>query len=158
MYMTAAGPVSVEGSRNNDRRDPTARALAALNLRLAIVEGFWTTRAAEQASWVVTQMSRRRSENLFGRGNMEPSKSSLDRFVLGSRRAMEAKREKYEQVPREAIVVLEGARSIAVSIDGVLAPIDGGASPTALSNPMPSSAHADPCIIRGAEPRETCKV
>jgi len=63
-------------------------------------------------------------------GNMEPSKSSLDRLpkTLGDR--WEAEREKYEQVLREAIVVPEGAHTIAVSIDGVLAPIDGGASPT----------------------------
>jgi hypothetical protein len=32
-----------------DRRDPTAQALAALDLKLGIVEGFWTQRAAEQA-------------------------------------------------------------------------------------------------------------
>jgi len=56
-YMTAAGPVSVERWLYKDRRDPTAHALAALDLKLGIVEGFWTTRAAEQASWVVTQMS-----------------------------------------------------------------------------------------------------
>jgi hypothetical protein len=31
---------------------------------------------------------------------------------------------------REAIVVPDGAHTVAVSIDGVLAPIDGGNSPT----------------------------
>lgn len=130
-YMTAAGPVSVERWLYKDRRDPTAHALAALDLRLGIVDGFWTTRAAEQASWVVTQMTPQKAEALFARvGNMEPSKSSLDRLpkTLGER--WEKDREKYEQVLREAIVVPEETHSIAVSIDGVLAPIDGGASPT----------------------------
>jgi len=130
-YMTAAGAVKVERWLYKDRRDPTAHALAAMDAKLGIIDGFWTQRAAEQASWVVTQMTPQKAENLFARiGNMEPSKSSLDRLpkTLGDR--WEAEREKYEQVLREAIVVPEGAHTIAVSIDGVLAPIDGGASPT----------------------------
>lgn len=130
-YMTAAGPVSVERWLYKDRRDPTAHALAALDLKLGIVEGFWTTRAAEQASWVVTQMVPQRAEELFGRvGNMTPSKSSLDRLPRALGERWEAERETYEQVLREAIVVPDEAASVAVSIDGVLAPIDGGTNPT----------------------------
>ena len=129
--MTACGPVEVERWLYKDRADPTAHALSALDLRLGIIEGFWTTRAAEQASWVVTQMTPQKAEELFERvGNMAPSKSSLDRLpkALGAR--WEAEREKYEAVLREAIVVPEGATTLAVSIEGVLAPIDGGNSPT----------------------------
>src|SRR6266481_1445307 len=116
-YMTAAGAVKVERWLYKDRRDPTAHALAAMDAKLGIIDGFWTQRAAEQASWVVTQMTPQKAENLFARiGNMEPSKSSLDRLpkTLGDR--WEAEREKYEQVLREAIVVPEEAQSIAVSI------------------------------------------
>jgi len=110
--------------------DPT---LAALDLKLGIVEGFWTQRAAEQASWVVTQMTPQKGEDLFERvGNMAPSKSSLDRLPKALGERWEAEREKYEQVLREAIVVPEQTHSIAVSIDGVLAPIDGGTSPTSV--------------------------
>ncbi len=39
------GPVEVERWLYKDRADPTAHALAALDLRLGIIEGFWTTRA-----------------------------------------------------------------------------------------------------------------
>jgi hypothetical protein len=132
-YMTAAGPVEVDRWLYKDRADPTAHALAALDLRLGIVEGFWTQRAAEQASWVVTQMTPQNAEELFERvGNMEPSKSSLDRLPRALGERWESEREKYEQVLREAIVVPDGTASIAVSIDGVLAPIDGAASPTAV--------------------------
>lgn len=130
-YMTAAGPVTVERWLYKDRRDPTAHALAALDRKLGILEGFWTTRAAEQASWVVTQMTPQKAEDLFERvGNMAPSKSSLDRLPRALGERWEAKREAYEQVLREAIVVPDGATSVAVSIDGVLAPVDGGARPT----------------------------
>ena len=130
-YMTAAGPVTVERWLYKDRRDPTAHALAALDRKLGILEGFWTTRAAEQASWVVTQMTPQKAEDLFERvGNMAPSKSSLDRLPRALGERWEAKREAYEQVLREAIVVPDGATSVAISIDGVLAPVDGGARPT----------------------------
>jgi hypothetical protein len=130
-YMTAAGPVEVERWLYKDRGDPTAHALAALDLRLGIVEGFWTLRAAEQASWVVAQMTPQKAEDLFARvGNMEPSKSSLDRLPKAIGTRWEAKREHYEQALREALVVPDAARTVALSIDGVLAPIDGGSSPT----------------------------
>jgi hypothetical protein len=130
-YMTACGEVEVERWLYKDRADPTAHALAAMDLKLGIVEGFWTERAAQQAAWVVTQMTPKHAEELFERvGNMDPSKSSLDRLpkALGAR--WETNREEYEQLLREALVVPDGTRSIAVSIDGVLAPIDGGNRPT----------------------------
>lgn len=130
-YMAACGEVEVERWLYKDRADPTAHALAALDLRLGIVEGFWTQRAAQQASWVVTQMTPKSAANLFERvGNMEPSKSSLDRLPKALGERWETEREKYEHVLREAVVVPEGTHSIAVSIDGVLAPIDGGNRPT----------------------------
>lgn len=50
-YMTAVGEVAVERWLYKDRTDPTAHALAAMDLRLGIIEGFWTTRAAKQAAW-----------------------------------------------------------------------------------------------------------
>lgn len=132
-YMTACGAVEVERWLYKDRTDPTAHALAALDLRLGIVEGFWTQRSAQQASWVVTQMTPQQGEEMLARvGNMEPSKSSLDRLPRALGERWEAEREKYEQVLREALLVPEGAHTVAVSIDGVLAPIDGGASPSAV--------------------------
>ena len=59
-----------------------------------VVEGFWTPRAAEQAAWVVTQMTPQKSEDLFERvGNMTPSKSSLDRLPKATGDRWEAARE-----------------------------------------------------------------
>lgn len=134
-YMTAAGAVDVERWLYKDRRNPEAHAVAAMDLRLGIVEGFWTPRAAEQAAWVVTQMTPHKSEDLFERvGNMTPSKSSLDRLPKAIGDRWEAAREANEQALREAIVVPEGTQSLAVSLDGVLAPIDGGNSPTEVRN------------------------
>lgn len=135
-YMTSAGPVVVERWLYRDRADPTAHALAAMDLRLGIVEGFWTQYAAEQASWVVTQMTPKKAEELFRRvGSMEPSKSSLDRLPKALSERWEAQRETYEAVLREAISVPENATNVAVSLDGVLAPIEGGNDPGEGSGP-----------------------
>lgn len=132
-YMTAAGEVRVERWLYKDRRNPEAHAIAAMDRRLGIVEGMWTPRAAEQAAWVVTQMTPQKAEDLFERvGNMDPSKSSLDRLPKALSDRWEPAREANEQVLREAILIPEGTRTVAVSIDGVLAPVDGGASPTAV--------------------------
>jgi hypothetical protein len=134
-YMTAAGAVRVERWLYKDRRNPEAHAIAAMDRRLGIIEGFWTPRAAEQAAWVVTQMTPQKAENLFERiGNMEPSKSSLDRLPKATGDRWEDDREGHEQVLREALVVPEGTRSIAVSLDGVLGPIEGGQNPTTVRN------------------------
>ncbi len=76
-------------------------------------------------------MTPQKAEDLFERvGNMAPSKSSLDRLPKALGEPWEDQREKFEAVLREAIVVPEGTTTIAVSIDSVLAPIDGGNSPT----------------------------
>jgi hypothetical protein len=59
-------------------------------------------------------MTPQRAEELFERvGNMEPSKSSLDRLPKAIGDRWEADRERYEQVLREAIVVPEDAHSVA---------------------------------------------
>ena len=64
-YMTAAGPVRVERTLYKDRTDERERALVPMELRAGIVGGFWTPMAAQQAAWVVSQMTpQRRSSEL----------------------------------------------------------------------------------------------
>ncbi|MBE7453354.1 MAG: hypothetical protein HS111_32150 [Kofleriaceae bacterium] len=97
-------------------------------------------------------MTPQKAENLFERvGNMEPSKSSLDRLPKELSDRWERAREANEQVLRDAIVVPEGAQSIAVSLDGVLAPVDGGNSPTSVRN----AAAAEGRLSKG--PRATAR-
>lgn len=132
-YMTEAGEVTVERWLYKDRADPDAKAVAALDTRLGIVEGFWTPGAAQSAAWVVAQMTPQKAEELFKRvGDMHPSKSSLDRLPKALSQRWEQDRECHEQALREAMVVPEGTACIAISLDGVLAPVDGGNSPTAV--------------------------
>jgi len=124
-YFTAAGPVRVERTLYRDRTTDSPLSLSAMELRLGVVEGRWTPHAASLATWVVSQMTPGTSEELFKRmGNMTPSKSTLDRLpkqLLGweenDRVAFEARLMKEELVPKEA-------RVVAVSLDGVLAPMN----------------------------------
>jgi hypothetical protein len=128
-YMTTMGPVTVERTLYKDRTDPAAWAIAAPDARLGIVGGFWTPEAAKQATWVVSQMTPRLSEELFRRvGNMQPSKSSLDRLPKQLHDRWEGDREAFEAELRTVTEIPEDTKSIALSIDGVLAPMkDGGA-------------------------------
>jgi len=134
-YVTLAGPVSVERWLYRDRADDGAASVSPMELRLGIVGEFWTAKAAKTALWVVAQMTPQKAEALFKRvGGMTPSKSSLDRLPKLVAERWEQDREGHEAALREAIVIPEGTKSIAVSLDGVLAPIDGGKSPVAVRN------------------------
>jgi hypothetical protein len=130
-YTTLAGDVVVERWLYRDRDDDAVECISPLEKRLGIVGGFWTPRAAKTALWVVSQMVPQKAAELFERvGGMSPSKSSLDRLPKMLSDQWEADREAHEAVLRDALVIPEGTVSVAVSLDGVMAPIDGG-TPTA---------------------------
>lgn len=123
-YMTAAGEVVVERWLYKDRTAEESRAVAPLEARLGIID-FWTPRAAKQGLWVVSQMVPKKAEELFAKvGNMTPSKSSLDRLPRKLSAKWEAERARFEEALREAMVIPEEAVSVAVSLDGVLAPME----------------------------------
>jgi hypothetical protein len=128
-YMTAAGEVRVMRTLYKDRTDEAERAIVPMELRLGVVEGFWTPEAAKQTAWVVSQMTPKLGEELFQRmGNMNPSKSSLDRLPKALSGRWEDDRLRFERTLREAEVVPADAVAIGVSLDGVLVPMkDGGA-------------------------------
>jgi len=126
-YMTSAGEVVVERTLYKDRTDEDGRCVSPMELKIGVVGDFWTPRAAEQALWVVTQMTPKKGEELFERvGNMDPSKSSLDRLPKLIDATWEDHREEFEQRLRDGLVIPEHAVTICVSLDGVMAPIDGG--------------------------------
>lgn len=128
-YMTAAGPVSVMRTLYKDRSDPAERAVVPMELRAGIVAGFWTPNAANQAAWIVAQMTPKTGEDLLRRmGNMAPSKSTLDRLPKELAERVNDDRAGFEAELRDAMIVPERATTVMVSLDGVLAPMnDGGA-------------------------------
>jgi hypothetical protein len=64
-YETSAGKVVVERTLYKDRTDEDGRCVSPMELVLGVVGDFWTPRAAEQALWVVTQMTPNKSAELF---------------------------------------------------------------------------------------------
>ena len=128
-YFTASGPVNVERSLYKDRTDEASPAICPMELRLGIIEGRWTPLAAELAVWVVSQMTPGLAEELFSRvGNMTPSKSTLDRLPKRLLAASEDERESFDAAVRKDEIVPANAAIVAVSLDGILAPMNNGES------------------------------
>ena len=119
-YLTAAGEVQVHrhlyrpAGRN-------AKSICPLELRVGIVDGYWTPRAARQGTFVTAQLPPGEAEALFGElGAMTPSRSSLDRLPREWSGRWEAKREEWEIALRTQETVPEAAVSAAFSVDGVM--------------------------------------
>ena len=125
-YLTAAGPVSV--TRTLYRALRGERAVAALERKVGIVEGYWTPLAARQGAMLVSHLTPRDAEEVLATlGHMQPSKSSLDRLPKALSARWEAQRETFETTVREATVeVPDAAHAVVVSLDGVMAPMRGG--------------------------------
>jgi hypothetical protein len=91
------------------------------------MEGYWTPLAAKQATWAVAHLTPQESAELFDLiGNMTPSKSTLDRLPKGLSGHWEAKRQQFEAALRTQESIPEEAVSMAVSLDGVMAPMKDG--------------------------------
>src|SRR5204863_5301836 len=108
-YVTAAGEVVVERTLYKDRTAAAGRCVSPMELTIGVIGDFWTPRAAQQALWVVTQMTPKKGEELFERvGNMDPSKSSLDRLPKILAERWEDDREAFEKMLREGLEIPEG--------------------------------------------------
>jgi len=127
-YLTTAGEVVVERTLYRPRSDPNAPVVPALDKVIGMVDGYLTPEAAATALYVVTEMTPKGAEALLARiGNMTPSKSTLDRLPKTISTTWEESREGFEAAVRASISIPRGAHSVAVSLDGVLAPMVDGA-------------------------------
>jgi len=124
-YNSAVGPVRVE--RSLYRRPHGGHALCPLELRAGIIEGYWTPLAAKQATWVVAHLTPKEGAELFDLlGNMTPSKSTLDRLPKALSVHWEAQRPHFEATLRQQEAIPTEAVAMAVSLDGVMAPMKDG--------------------------------
>ena len=124
-YNSAVGPVRVE--RSLYRRPHGDHALCPLELRAGIIEGYWTPLAAKQATWVVAHLTPKEGAELFDLlGNMTPSKSTLDRLPKALSVHWEAQRPHFEATLRHQEAIPTEAVAMAVSLDGVMAPMKDG--------------------------------
>jgi hypothetical protein len=119
-YLTAAGEVQVERHLYRPAGH-NAKSICPLELRVGIVDGYWTPRAARQGAWVTAQLPPGDAEALFVElGAMSPSRSTLDRLPRELSRRWETKREAWEVAVRAQETVPEAAVSVAFSLDGVM--------------------------------------
>jgi len=122
-YLTAAGPVTVARHLYRPPRHQ-ARHVCPLEMRAGIVEGFFTPRAARQAAYVTAHLPPTQSAALLGEvGNMHPSPSTLERLPKGLSERWEAHRQAWETQLRSWDSVPSRAVTLAVSLDGVMAPM-----------------------------------
>lgn len=124
-YLSSAGPVRVR--RTLYRASGAQTAVCPLELRAGIVEGFWTSHAAELAAWGVAHLTPREVCELFSRmGAMAPSRPALDRLPKALSSKWEAERPLFELAVRSGEHVDPAAVAIAVSLDGVQMPMKDG--------------------------------
>src|SRR5712691_9256617 len=122
---SAVGPVRV--ARSLYRPPQGGHAVCPLELRAGMIEGSWTPLAAKQATWVVAHLTPQEGEELFALlGNMTPSKSTLDRLPKALHGQWEAQRPRFEATLRHQEAVPPEAVAMAVSLDGVMAPMKDG--------------------------------
>ena len=125
-YMTALGPVSVKRQLYCPRGG-NGRAICPLEERVGMVGGFWTPRAAYEAARLVAEVAPGGAEVLLREiSGMTPSKTSLDRLPKTLSAVWEEKRAEFEVTLRESEAVPKEAVTLAVSLDGVLAPMRDG--------------------------------
>src|SRR5512133_2244274 len=124
-YLCAAGLVTV----NRHLYHPTheaGKSICPLELRVGIIGGYFTPRAARQGAFVMAHLTAGESEAVFGEvGNMRPSRSSLDRLPKELSPHWEQHREAWEMQLRQRETIPSAAKTMALSVDGVMAPMRG---------------------------------
>jgi len=125
-YISTAGPITVERQlyRPSGRG---SKSICPLDLRAGIIRGYWTPRAACQASFTVAHLTPGESEVLFNElGGMRPSRSSLDRLPKELSAHWEINRQEWEEAMRTQETVPHEATVIGISVDGVTVRMKGG--------------------------------
>jgi hypothetical protein len=127
-YLSAAGLVEV--TRHLYRPvGRNAKSICPLELRMGMVGGYWTPRAARLGAFVVAQLTPGEAEALFGElGAMGPSRSSLDRLPRELSQRWEMHREAWEEALRTQETLPPAAVTMALSVDGVMAPMKAEAA------------------------------
>jgi hypothetical protein len=124
-YLTAAGCITV-ARHLYVSADSKGKSICPLELRSGIVAGYFTPRAARQGAFAIAHLTAGESEAMFGEiGNMQPSRSSLDRLTKALSPHWEDNRINWEAQLRQQETVPAHADVLAISVDGVMAPIRG---------------------------------
>lgn len=125
-YMTTSGVVSVQRHCYRPAGHGT-RHVCPLELRAGIVAGYFTPAAARQAGYVTAHLPPASGAELFAElGGQQPSASSLERLPKDLSARWEAHRTEWEARLRTQEAVPPEALTLAVALDGVMAPMRAG--------------------------------
>lgn len=124
-YLAAAGLVTVERHLYHSQAG-SGKSICPLEVRVGILGGYFTPQAARQGAFVMAHLTGGESEAVFGEiGNMRPSRSSLDRLPKDLSPHWEQHRVEWEAKLRQMETIANTAKTMALSVDGVMAPIRG---------------------------------
>ena len=127
-YTTLAGRVDVMRTTYRERGGHGGKTIAALDLRLGLVDEHWTSVAAEVGTTFVASVPTAEAESLLrAAGTMTPSASHLHRLTKHAGALWEAKRIELEEQVREAerldLPSPERVKVIGLSLDGIMVPM-----------------------------------
>ena len=124
-YLCAAGLVTVKRHLYHPAQE-AGKSICPLELRVGIIGGYFTPRTARQGMFVMAHLTVGEREAVFGEvGNMQPSRSSLDRLPKELSLHWEPHREAWEMQLRQSETLPTTAKTMALSVDGVMAPMRG---------------------------------
>lgn len=141
-YLCAAGLVTVNRHLYHLAQEE-GKSICPLELRVGIVGGYFTPRAARQGAFVMAHLTAGESEALLSEmGNMQPSRSSLDRLPKELSPHWELHREEWEMKLRQCETIPSLAKTMALSVDGVMAPMRGVKQQEKAEKALQSGKHA----------------
>jgi hypothetical protein len=125
VYLSAAGQISVERHLYYPVAEK-GKGICPMEMRSGIIGGYFTPRAARQGAFAMAHLTSGESEEMFVEiGNMQPSRSSLDRLAKELSPHWENHRVEWEAQLRQVETVPIASEIMAISVDGVMAPIRG---------------------------------
>lgn len=123
-YLTTAGEVRVERHLYRRVGSKEERCISPLELRAGVIGGYATPRAGRQMNFAAAHLPPREAEALFKEiGGMSPSHNTIDKQPKVIAEIWEEKRSQWEEALRQPETVPEQAAVLAVSLDGVMAPV-----------------------------------
>jgi len=123
-YLTTAGEVRVERHLYRRVGGNDERCICPLDYRVGIIGGYATPRAARQMSWVTAHLPPRTAAELFEEiGGMKPSHMTINQQPKTISERWETHRLVWENTLRQAEDIPVDMATLAVSLDGVMAPV-----------------------------------
>jgi hypothetical protein len=141
-YLCTAGLVTVKRHLYH-LASGEGKSICPLELRVGIIGGYFTPRAGRQGAFVMAHLTGGESEALFGEiGNMQPSRSSLDRLPKELSPHWEQHRVDWEKKLRQNETISSLAKTMVLSVDGVMAPMRGEKQQEKAAKAQQSGKHA----------------